>query len=88
MKVNKMKKITKKQRERDVRRVLKQRLNFKRKNKKFRNNDSFVKHKRDVQWKELNAWINSEKKNGLSVKDCKTKRQKINLIFFRMTIIF
>ncbi|HDX8617531.1 hypothetical protein ACEUCH_05260 [Aeromonas hydrophila] len=71
-----MKKITQKQRERDVRRVLKQRFNFKRKNKQFRNDDSFVKHKRDVQWKELNAWINSEKNNGLSVKDCKTKRQK------------
>lgn len=71
-----MKKLTKEQRERDVLRTLKQRFYLKLTKKTFRNNDTLVKHKRDLQWKELNAWIENEKKLGLSVKECKTKKQK------------
>ncbi|MBO2902317.1 hypothetical protein J5H42_16325 [Aeromonas dhakensis] len=71
-----MKKLTKEQWERDVLRTLKQRFYLKPAKKTFRNNDTLVKHKRDIQWKELNAWIENEKKLGLSVKECKTKRQK------------
>lgn len=73
---NEMKKLTKEQWERDVLRTLKQRFYLKPAKKTFRNNDTLVKHKRDIQWKELNAWIENEKKLGLSVKECKTKRQK------------
>ncbi|HHQ4446648.1 TPA: hypothetical protein ACSP3U_001806 [Aeromonas hydrophila] len=71
-----MKKLTKEQWERDVLRTLKQRFYLKPAKKTFRNNDTLVKHKRDIQWKELNTWIENEKKLGLSVKECKTKRQK------------
>lgn len=73
---NEMKKLTKEQWERDVLRTLKQRFYLKPAKKTFRNNDTLVKHKRDIQWKELNTWIENEKKLGLSVKKCKTKRQK------------